>query len=182
MSRKPALGRRLVLSLFMAILIYGGMVMLARSVRELMESRESIAWPTVTGKVTRSDLKVNTQDVRRRMSNGIHRTSTEEYYEALIEYEFVIDGVTHKGHRRSAVQGGNPADKSHVQKTLAKYPVSQRVMVSYNPSDPSQCVLEPGSWGGFFVWAGLSLFLILLPGLVVGIAWHPRYHKVISGL
>lgn len=182
MSRKPAFGSRMILSLFMAIIIAGGATMLVRSVRELNESREAMAWPTAPGQIVRSEMQVNTQSVRRRSGDGIRRSSSEEWYTAQIEYEFAVAGTTHKGTRVSAVQGGNLADRPHVQKTLDKYPIGHAVQVSYNPSDPSHSVLEPGSWGGFFVWAGLSLFLIVFPGAMIWVAWHPKHSQIISGL
>lgn len=182
MKRRPAVGSRLVLCLFMAILIFCGAKMLAGSVRELNESREAMAWPTAPGKITRSEMKTHTQSVRRRSSNGIHHTANEDYYTAELEYEFEVSGTRYTGNRRSAVVGGNLADKPHVQMTLDKYPVGKAVTVSYLPSEPSHCVLEPGSWGGFWVWAGLSLFLIILPVVVIWVVWHPKYSQLISGL
>ncbi len=181
-QKKPTLGGRLVLSAFMAILIYSGVVMMAGTVRELMESRDAMAWPTASGKVIRSEMKTHSVKVRRRTDMGLRRTSTEDSYEARIEYEFQIDGVTHTGNRRNAILGGDLADKPHVEQTLKKYPVGQSVTVSYNPADPSKCVLEPGSWGGFFVYAGLSLFLIVVPLGVLWVAWSSRGGQYISGL
>lgn len=183
MSRKqPSLGGRLVLSVFMAILIFSGVQMMVGTVQELMESRDSMAWPTASGKVIRSELKAHTVKSRGRTSQGLRRTFSEDSYEARIEYEFQIDGVTRTGNRRTAILGGNLADKPHVEQTLEKYPVGQAVTVSYNPADPSQCVLEPGSWGGFFVYAGLSLFLIVVPLGGLWLAWSARGSQYISGL
>lgn len=179
---KPALGSRLILSLFMAILIGCGAFMLAGSIRELRESREAMGWPTSPGKIVRSEMKGHSLSVRRRSGDGIRRSSSEETFAAEIEYEFEIGGVIYHGTRLSAVQGGARSDKPEVQKTLDKYPVGQAVAVAYNPNDPRLCVLEPGSWGGFCVWAGLSLFLIFFPGAMIWIAWHPRHSQIISGL
>jgi Protein of unknown function (DUF3592) len=182
MNRKPTFASRLILSLFMAILIASGATMLARSVRELNQSREAMAWPTAPGRIVRSEMQAHTQRVRRRSDDGIRRSSSEETFTAQIEYEFEVAGLAHKGNRLSAVQGGVLADKPHVQNTLNQYPLGQVVQVSYNPADPSQSVLEPGRWGGFGVWAGLSLFLIVLPGAMIWIAWHPKHSQIISGL
>jgi hypothetical protein len=156
--------------------------MLAGTVRELAESLDSKAWPTASGKVTRSELKVHAHDVRRKSSDGIRRKSSEDIYEAAIEYEYEINGETYKGNRRTAVAGGNLADKTSVEAALKKYPVGQPVTVSYKPADPNQSVLEPGSWGGFFVKAGLSLFLIVVPGFVLWLSWSRGGSKYISGL
>ena len=181
-SETPSVGKRLVLSAFMAALMYGGSVMMFGTVRELMESFEAMSWPTVAGKVTRAEMKAHTHEVRRRSSDGIKRSSSEETYEAEIDYEFEIDGQKHSGNRRGAVRGGNLADKRSVEQPLKKYPVGQAVTVSYKPGDPSQCLLEPGSWGDFFVMAGLSLFLILVPVGVFWIVWGPNKGRCISGL
>lgn len=181
-SGTPSVVNRLVLSAFMVALMYGGGVMMVGTVRELMESFEAMSWPTVAGKVTRSEIKVTSIKSSGRSSNGIHRSTTSDSYEPLIEYEFELDGQTHKGDRRVAVQSGNAADRKSVEQILKKYPINQAVTVSYKPGDPSQCLLEPGSWGGFFVMAGLSLFLILVPVGVFYIVWGPNKGRCISGL
>lgn len=156
--------------------------MLFRATHELLESRAALSWPTVPGQVTRSKMKTHTETGRRKSEDGIKRSYNEEFYTADIEYEYLIDGVPYKGTRISAVQGGTRADKPHVQQTLDKYKIGQTVVVSYDPSDPSQSVLEPGSQEGFVVWAGLSLFLIFIPAVVIWVGWHPRYSRMISGL
>ena len=182
MSKKPAFSRRLILSTFMALLLYGGVSMMIGSVRQLLASFEAMSWPTASGKVTRSEVETHSQSVRRRGSDGVRRSSVEEYYTADIEYEFTLDGVKHTGNQLTTVQGGNLATRPSVEKSLEKYPVGQTVVVSYNPDDPSQSVLEPGSWGGFFALAGLSLVLITIPAVVLWIVWGPNQGRCISGL
>ncbi len=181
-TETPSVGKRLVLSAFMAALMYGGGVMMVGTVRELSESFEAMSWPTVAGKVTRSEIKVTSIKSSGRSSNGIHRSTTSDSNEAQIEYEFELDGKTLKGDRLGGVRSGNAADRKSVEQTLKKYPINQAVTVSYKPGDPSQCLLEPGSWGGFFVMAGLSLFLILVPVGVFWIVWGPNKGRCISGL
>lgn len=181
-SETPSVGNRLILSAFMAALMYGGVVMMVGTVRELMESFEAMSWPTVAGKVTLSEIKVTSIKSSGRSSNGIHRSTTSDSYEAQIEYEFELDGKTLKGDRLGGVRSGNAADRKSVEQTLKKYPINQPVTVSYKPGDPSQALLEPGSWGGFFVMAGLSLFLMGIPLLVFWIIWGPNKGRCISGL
>lgn len=182
MSKKPAFSHRLLLSAFMALLLYGGVMMMRGAICQLMASFEAMSWPTASGKVTRSEVETHSQSVRRRGSDGVRRSSVEEYYTADIEYEFTLDGVTHFGNRLTTVQGGNLATRPSVEKTLKKYPVGQTVIVSYKPEDPKQSVLEPGSWGGFFALAGLSLVLITIPTVVLWIVWGPNQGRCISGL
>lgn len=166
----------------MALILYGGIAMMVETGRQLTESFESMSWPTTAGTVTRSEMRTHSQNVRRRGTDGVRRSSAEEFYTAEIEYEFKLDGAIHKGNRRTTVNGGNLADKPNVEKTLKKYPVGQAVTVSYKPGDPDQCVLEPGSWGGFFALASLSLVLIAIPAIVLWIVWGPNKGRCISGL
>ena len=182
MSKKPAFSRRLILSAFMALLLYGGVTMMLGAISQLMASFEAMSWPTASGKVTRSEVQTLSQSVRRRGSDGVRRSSVEEYYKADIEYEFELNGVTHDGNQLTTLQGGNLATRPSVEKTVARYPVGQTVTVSYKPDDPDQSVLEPGSWGGFFALAGLSLVLITIPAVVLWIVWGPNQGRCISGL
>lgn len=182
MSKKPAFSRRLILSAFMALLLSGGVAMMLGAISQLMASFEAMSWPTASGKVTRSDVQTLSQSVRRRGGDGVRRSSVEEYYTADIEYEFELNGVTHYGNQLTTVQGGNLATRPSVEKTVARYPVGQTVTVSYKPDDPDQSVLEPGSWGGFFALAGLSLVLITIPAVVLWIVWGPNQGRCISGL
>jgi Protein of unknown function (DUF3592) len=182
MSQKPSFGNRLILSVFMALLLYGGGTLMAGTVRQLRESMESMSWPIAVGKVTRSEMQAQSLKVRRRGSDGIRRSSSDETYEAQIEYEFEVEGATHKGSRLTTVHGGTLASKQNVEQTLKKYPIGKKVTVSFKPGDPTQCVLEPGNWGGFFALAGLSLILIAIPIVVLWILWGPNQGRCISGL
>ncbi len=166
----------------MMIVLIMGSRMLFKSTSELMQSWEARSWPVASGTITRSNLQLNTQKVRRRGEDGIRRSFSEDFYTADIEYEFRVNDQVLKGTRISSVQGGNLADKAHVQQILDRYPLGQIVNVSFNPKDTAQSVLEPGTWGGFIVMAGLASFLIVVPMLVIWVAWHPKHSQLISGL
>lgn len=180
-KQKSFVGRALI-STFLVVLLFSGTRMLVGTCRELRQSWESLAWPTAPGTITRSQMKLSTLDVRRRGEDGIRRTFHEDTYTADVEYEFTVNGTIYKGTRITLIQGGTRADREHVQLTLDRYPVGHPVNVSYYPADIKLCVLEPGSWGGFFVYAGLSSFLIVVPALLLWLVWHPKYSGFISGL
>ncbi len=179
---KSSIGGRLALTVFMLLLLCLGGGLLLGTSRELMESLEAMSWPTVVGEVTRSELKIETHSIRTRSSNGIRGSAKEDIYTPLIDYTFEVDGKEFQGNRTKAIRGGNLADRASVEATLKKYPVGQSVTVSYNPTDPEQCLLEPGSWGGFLVMLGLSLFLIIVSCAMLFVAWSPKYRHIISGL
>ena len=100
----------------------------------------------------------------------------------MIDYTFEVDGKEFQGTRVTSVRGGTLGDRSSVEEKLRKYPMGQSVTVSYNPIDPEQCLLEPGSWGGFLMLFALSLFLIAISCAMLFVAWSPKYSHIISGL
>lgn len=173
---------RVVLTVFMLLLLWLGSGLLLGASREFMESLDSLSWPTVAGKVERSELKIETHKIRTRSSDGIRRSATEDSFIPVIEYTFEIDGKEYQGTRLTAVRGGTLGDRASVEEKLKRYPVGQSVTVSYNPTDPAQCLLEPGSWGGFLMLFALSMFLILFPCAMLFVVWNPKYSHIISGL
>ncbi|MEQ1829414.1 MAG: DUF3592 domain-containing protein [Pirellula sp.] len=180
--KKSSLGGRMVLTLFMLLLLCIGSGMLLSASREFMESLEALSWPTAVGKVTRSELKTETQKFRTRSSDGIRRSATEDIFTPMIDYTFEVDGKEFQGTRLTSVRGGTLGDRASVEERLRKYPIGKSVTVSYNPIDPEQCLLEPGSWGGFLLLFALSLFLIVFSCAMLFVAWSPKYSHIISGL
>lgn len=138
-ARKRLFLRTRIYPLFFLVL---GAVACLIGFRHLYHASVSTGWPTTTGQVVSS--VVNSKDT---MSNGKHSNS----YYAEIQYSFKVENQTYMGHR---VSYGDSASSwsSGAQKTVACYPKGSEVMVSYQPSYPQECVLEPGmNWGVWFV-------------------------------
>jgi hypothetical protein len=163
------IGAKLFLGSILGLMLFGGIAMTTKAFRELNESRQARAWPTAPGKVTRSTMSESTGGLRSNQRDS----APGNYYEARIEYEFQVAGVTYHGNRSMAVQDMN-ANKSHVESVLSKYPVDQAVTVSYKPDDPSQSVLEPGGWGGFAIQLPLSLVFTGIPIVLLWLLWRAR--------
>jgi hypothetical protein len=164
-------GAKLFLFSILGIMLFGGVTMMVKAFRELNESHEARSWPTAPGKVTRSTMSESTDT--HRTSRQTQESAPSTYYQADIEYEFQVAGVTYHGTRLAAVQEMN-ANQSHAESALSKYPVDQTVTVHYKPDDPSQCVLEPGSWGGFFILLPLSLLFTGIPIVLIWQLWNVR--------
>jgi hypothetical protein len=165
------LGAKLFLGSILALMLFGGVAMMAKAFRGLNESRVARAWPSVPGKVTRSTMSESTDT--HRSSKQQQESAPSTYYQAQIEYEFQVAGVTYHGTRRTAVQEMN-ANRGHAESILRQYPVDQAVTVYYQPDDPSQCVLEPGGWGGFFIMLPLSLVFTGIPIVLFRDIWRAR--------
>lgn len=126
----------------------------------LTNARVSEGWPTVEGRVVRSEVD--------------HSTDAEggDSYTPEIEYEYTVDGLEYENNR---VRFGENSYSSRrrAEEETGRYPVGRRVEVYYEPGDPDNSVLEPGAtlgsylgvvMGAMFLGIGLiSAPLIMLP-------------------
>jgi hypothetical protein len=108
-------------------------------VRELLIHNTASAaegWPTAPGRVVESRIDVDTSRTR---------TGTRTTYELHVVYEYTVDGQTHQANRVRA--GGMRWSDDSGAALFAKltYSVGTTVIVSYNPDDPGDAVLQPGA-------------------------------------
>ncbi len=130
--------------LLIAVLAAVGTVMTFR------KSRRSRAWPTVTGKITHSEV---TEDIERELEkddddeNRVRERITT-MYGVKLAYDYVVAGVAHAGTRLYWSDGIKASAPGNARKIVAKYPVGQEVTVYYQPDDPATALLEPGAIKG----------------------------------
>ena len=139
-----------------------GGVILAVGISAMQRASESESWPMVKGEVIRTDI------VRERARNGGGST-----YQAKVEYQYAIEGVTHYGSRVSFAGNVNTSNRGAAMKITDQYRKGTEVAVYYDPADPEESVLEPGlsamiflmpAIGGVFLVIGLGLLFALLVG------------------
>jgi hypothetical protein len=94
-------------------------------------ARASRDWPTVPGRVVRSEIRTN------RLANGLPG------FRPLVRYAYVVDDEEYEGRE---VAGGDFPYRSNRSATrrIASYPVGELVTVRYSPDDPEITVLETG--------------------------------------
>jgi hypothetical protein len=150
-ARKTAWAITAITVIFMAV----GGFFVVQGVREWMKASDSAAWPTVAGTVTHSEVTRHTST-----SKGRTRTS----YNARIEFDYEIDGVTYRGDRLTFKV--TSSSQSGAQETVDRHPVGSTVTVSYDPDDRTRAVLEPGWDWSNAIPVGVGLFAIAFAAFV----------------
>ncbi len=123
----------------------------------LQDARASASWPTVDGRVTRSEVTESTD------ADGGDSYSPEVTY----EYQ-----VNNRSYENSTIKFGENSYSSRrrAEEIAATYPVGQRVNVSYDPNEPGQSVLEPGVTGGSYIVLGIGALFVAVSLIILIIA------------
>lgn len=151
---------------FVVGVILIGLVMLAFTFNLILSKWNSNEWPTIDGKIIRSEVK---SDVKRvRDSDGTGRKSVM-YYSADIEYEYIVNGELFRNDDVS-VDDLSSTDPSIADSLVKMYPVDLSVKVYYNPANLSDSLLRPGL--GIMVWGVSAVgLLFIIAGASLGI-WY----------
>jgi hypothetical protein len=118
-------------------------------------------WPTTRGTIALSEIEVVA-------------TTTGHRYREVLQYEYVIDGVTYQSHTISfpdhLVQFfmNGVRSKKNAEGIIHKYPVGYEVSVRYEPSNPRRSTLETGVKDINFVLI-LAITIVLGTGLLIGL-------------
>ena len=109
---------------------------------------QSRAWPVVSGKTVRSEVKEVASTVGG--PGTAHRPD--------VEYSYWVDDKEYRGTR---IFFGSPErfSDAHAHRIIQDYPEAREVSVAYDPTDPSNAVLEPG-----LVWEGASFTISITVG------------------
>lgn len=169
-QRQVSTTGKLITTLVLLIVAGIGCVPLYWGVLAVQEATASLAWPQVDGQVTRSEVVATTTTTHDRNKPVNHRDRKSISYSAAIEYAFAVNGMTYHGSRLAVIteQFGS---RDFAQATVEKYPRDSPVTVAYNPSQPDQCVLEPGNWGGTGFLFALATAFIGFPLLLIKSIW-----------
>jgi hypothetical protein len=144
----------IILALFIAFGIY----LLSKSLKLRMKSWKAIKWPTTSATILESSIA---EDLAR---NAMGEVAVG--YLLMVKYEYRVNMKTYQGDR---VTFGNPSFNFVIASNLVEqYAVGKQVTVSYDPADPSECVLAPKNKVGmlsvipgiFMIVVGFVVFFI----------------------
>lgn len=132
-----------------AIFLIVGVGLGAFMVLNLIRGRRSRNWPTVPGIVMDSQVTSYYDDEGDRM------------YGVAIMYRYEVDGLEFTSARRTFGEF-NSSNQGRAQRIVAQYLTGSNVQVYYDPDDPSEAVLEPGT-------NATSILFFLLPLIFIGL-------------
>lgn len=99
-------------------------------------AQASMEWPSVSGLVTRSNLEFHRNEIG---------TGPKTEYRVEVTFEYVVGDQVYRNDMVRFDQGQLGNDQKKL--LVSAHPVGKRVDVFYNPDDPDQSVLVPGSFG-----------------------------------
>ncbi len=114
------------------ISIVGSVYLLFIRLGECRSAESSVKWPNTPGQITSS--KINKLCIIR---SG---------YVPVIEYSFEANGHKQTG-KRIAYRELASREETEIERVVEKYPTGVKVKVTYDPADPQNSVLEPGTQG-----------------------------------
>lgn len=161
---------RFRITLFLGVFIAIGCWPLYKAIQNIRKAEASRSWPTVPGVIVESTRRVSTSQSReekRRMK------STQSYY-ADVKYSYEVNGTKYEGDQVSVLSGGIGSESS-AEAIIKRYPRDAKVSVAYNPQNPAEAFLEPGSWGSTWMMLVFAGGFIGVPLLLIKAMWSkPR--------
>jgi hypothetical protein len=133
-----------------AIAIYLGFI----SVQKAIQSTD---WPSVKGKVVESGIRTE-----RSMGTSSGAASRVSYH-ANVVYEYDVIGKLYTGRKVSYGEYGRE-NEVHATRISDKYPKGETVDVYYDPDEPAESVLEPGSHGLPWLYIAIGFPFLLFGG------------------
>ena len=142
-----------------------GIGLLVFGLRQRQKAKATEKWPTVNGNIVSARIEQQTHTER---SQG--RTYTRTSHTPVVEYTYEIGGKAFQGNRIFPGSGLS-YDLNTAQGILNRYQPGQTATVHYDPTDPTQVVLETNAKGGvvFFIIGGVFLFLGLAGCCISGV-------------
>jgi hypothetical protein len=151
-------------SLLSLVFVAIGGVIIQYAVKMSGRARQSESWPSTEGEIAHSAVLYQTDTAPDR---------SIATYKADVAYRYEVKGASYTSSRISVVDFASTSNRA--QQIAQRYPDKSRIQVYYNPSDPSESVLETGNTsgvnvlyliGGVFAASGLFFMIMSLMGRV----------------
>ncbi len=170
-NRRGSIGCGLLIPLFIGAIFgtVGFCIMFFWGWPVLQKAKASTDWPSVKGVVTSAEV------IRSRSDDGVNYRP-----EVLFDYT-VEDEKYQQGNIR--YDGNWSTNKStYANKMVRKYKVGTEVDVYYDPNEPFEAVLEPGtSWMSYLPIGFGAIFFLIGAGLFLGTGGYLLFGMLLAG-
>jgi len=156
-TNKEIRTRMKLAALFGATFLAIGVLLGSIGFKTVVRGLESVRWPHAEGLITLSEIEHH----RSTTTSGGIATFTKR---PNIHYNYQVGGVAYQGKRIYFISNGTGS--AWVSTKLKRYPKNSRARVYYNPSNPSESVLEPGVSAGSVTLFGGFIFIACAIGAV----------------
>ncbi|MFH0945322.1 MAG: DUF3592 domain-containing protein [Planctomycetota bacterium] len=146
---------RFLQTVFLPIFLVGGVALaLVVGPLEVVQAKQSRSWPTVVGSVA---------------SAGINETVNRKgrRYLPVIRYRYEVGGQTYESDTVSGRTAKSYPERSDAQGHLEEVVSGGSPTVHYNPDNPGQAVLTPGSLWRAIGITGIGVILLALCGWIM---------------
>jgi hypothetical protein len=157
-----SLGATLLSLVFVAI----GAMIIRYALGMAKKCTQSLSWPSIEGEIAHSAVLYQT--------NTANSDQEGPTFKADVAYRYKIKGANYSSSKVSLLDIAT-SSTGRAQSIVQRYPDKSKVRVYYNPSNPSEAVLEPGAAsglgilygvGGLFAAFGLIFLVLSLTGQV----------------
>jgi hypothetical protein len=128
-------------SLVSLVFVGIGGILLGLAIRMAGKARQSLSWPSTEGEIAHSAVLLQ------RDSSASETTVVN--YRADIVYRYKVNGRSYSSSKIALVDLASSSGRA--QALVERYPDQSTTEVYYNPADPAESVLEPGSSSGLTV-------------------------------
>lgn len=148
--RRQGMGFAIFISIFFAV----GFGLLGYGVHSFYRGRQALSWPTVEGRFLECRLQENPD-------------SESTTWEVKVRYGYSVAGREFEGNRVAFGYNGSSTHEEH-QEIYEKLQSGSRVLVHYQPSNPSDSVLAAGfNRSTFLTLAFAVTWLLFTTGFTV---------------
>jgi hypothetical protein len=141
--------------IFCIVSLLLGSYVLYSGIKNLENANQSGEWSTANGSIISSD-------VRNEIKNSNGRSST--VYFPRVAYQYIVGNNSFISDRISFGDYGSGSESRAIG-IAGKYPMGSQVTVHYNPSDPSQSVIETGVNFGAYLNPAIGLIFVIVGAL-----------------
>ena len=141
---------RVLIAVGLIILIVGAAVLSIFFVRPLVHWKSAQSWPSADAQILSSEIEIS-------------RVKNSTSYEAKFDYAFDVDGQEWHGHQYGFFVFSGSEEAS--EELVNRYPVGTEHQVFYNPSQPSDAVMDRSL--GPAVWFCIGPITMTIIGSVI---------------